>query len=287
MRGRTGPSSGTGRHVSVDLLDRYAASASNADGHGSWWAVEAHLETCAPCRDRLRDVVELRSPSTTLLLERVREELGAEVDRSPRLARRRLWNRLPRGTWWAAPAVLQRLGMTVLVVAVALLLDLADGAARGRAPSLVLLLAPVAPLVGVAAVWARGLDPAHEVVQATARAGLDLVLRRTLAVLTVVVPVLALAGWVVGMSPARWLLPCLAFTAGALVLGERFGLHRAATGLVLAWTAGVVAPSLVVSRSPDLLTTASLPAWSVAFVVVLVVLVARRGAAYTSMRSSR
>jgi hypothetical protein len=287
MSGNAGPASDPLRHVPAALLDRYAASESEAGRHGSWWVVEAHLETCALCRERLREVVDRRSPATARLLERVRLDLAAEVDRSPRMATRpRLWNRLPRGTWWAAPAVLQRLGMTVLVVAVALLLDLVDGAAHGRFPSLVLLLAPVAPLLGVAAVWARGLDPAHELVQASPRAGLDLVLRRTLAVLTVVVPVLALAGWVVGTSPARWLLPCLAFTAGALVLGERFGLHRAATGLVLVWTAGVVAPSLAVARPPDLLAAASLPAWSVAFAVVVIVLVARRGA-YTSLRSSR
>ena len=50
-----------------------------------------------------------------------------------------------------------------------------------------------------------------------------------------VISVLVVGGWLVGVSPARWLLPCLAFTAGALALGEVVGLQRASTGLALGW----------------------------------------------------
>ncbi len=122
-------------------------------------------------------------------------------------------------------------------------------AAARLLPSLVLLVAPVAPLLGVAAVWSAGLDPAHELVVASPRAGLYMVLRRTLAVLVVVIPALTVAGWLAGASPARWLLPCLAFTAGALALGELIGLRWAAGGLALAWTAGVIAPSVLAART--------------------------------------
>ena len=122
-----------------------------------------------------------------------------------------------------------------------------------------LLVAPVAPLLGVAAVWSAGLDPAHELVVASPRAGLYLVLRRTLAVLVVVIPALTVAGWLAGASPARWLLPCLAFTAGALALGELIGLRRAAAALALAWTAGVITPSVLTARTPVVLEPASLP----------------------------
>ena len=174
--------------------------------------------------------------------------------------------------------------MTVLVVLAAVGLDLADGA--GRYPSLVLLLAPVAPLLGVAAAWSRGLDPAHELVTAGPRAGLDLVLRRTVAVLAVVIPALAVAGWLVGASPARWLLPCLAFTVGALALGEVVGLHRAASGLALAWAVVVVGPSLLLAWPPVLLAPASLPGWAAATAVAAVVLVVRRHA-YTGLASGR
>lgn len=269
-------------HIPADLFDRYVAG--DARATETWWAVEVHLESCAACRDRLGEVVARHSPATAALVERVRETVFAEVGRAAQMAPRR---RLPG--WarrWVAPALLPRLVMTVLVVAAAVALDLADGADTGRYPSLVLLLAPVAPLVGVAAAWSRGLDPAHEVVVASARAGLDLVLRRTAGVLAVVIPVLAGAGWLVGASPARWLLPCLAFTTGALALGEVVGLHRAASGLALAWTVAVVGPSLAVARPPVLLAPASLPGWAAVTAAVAVLLVARRRT-YTELPSGR
>jgi hypothetical protein len=270
-------------HVPSGLLERYVAGGAGL-GADTVWAVEVHLEGCGGCRDRLREVVARRSPATTLLLERVREGLDAAVARSPRMPARRRW--LPgRTLWLAAPALLPRLGMTVLVVLAAVGLDLAD-AATDRYPSLVLLLAPVAPLLGVAAAWSRGLDPAHELVVASARAGLELVLRRTAAVLAVVIPALGVAGWLVGASPARWLLPSLAFTVGALALGEVVGLHRAATGLALGWAAVVAGPSLLAARPPVLLAAASLPGWAAVTAAVAVVVVVRRRA-YTGLASGR
>jgi hypothetical protein len=179
---------------------------------------------------------------------------------------------------WIAPTVLRYVAMTVLMVLVAVLFDLAARAGGDRLPSLVLLLAPVAPLLGVASVWTRGTDAAHELVAATPRAGLYLVLRRTLAVLVVVVPALAAAGWIVGASPARWLVPCLAFTVSALALGEFVGVPRAAAGLALLWAAAVVAPSVVTARLPVVLEPASLPGWAGITVAVGVVLVIRRHA---------
>jgi hypothetical protein len=268
-------------HVSIEVLERYAAG--EPDAPDVWWAVEAHLESCAPCRSLLADAVARRSPATAQLVARVHETLLVEVARSPRMPVRWLAR---RRSWWAVPTLLPRLGMTLLVVLVAVGLDLTNNAAGGRFPSLVLLLAPVLPLFAVAAAWSRGLDPAYELVVASPRAGLDLVLRRTVAALAVVIPLLAGAGWVVGASPARWLLPCLAFTVGALALGELVGLHRAATGLALAWAAAVVAPSLIAERSPALLAATSLPGWAVVTGVVVVVLVLRRHA-YTGLASGR
>jgi hypothetical protein len=275
---------GAGGHVTTGLLERYALGGAGL-GADAVWAVEAHLEACGGCRHRLGEAVTRQSPDTVALLERVRAGLAAGVARSPRMPARRL-PRLPgRALWWAPPALLPRVGMTVLVVLAALGLDVADGAA-GRWPSLVLLLAPVAPLLGVAAAWSRGLDPAYELVVASPRAGLWMVLRRTLAVLAVVIPTLTLVGWVVGASPARWLLPCLALTVGALALGELVGLYRASIGLALGWAAVVVAPSLVTAQPPALLAATSLPGWAAATVVVAMVLVLRRGA-YTGLASGR
>ncbi|HEY8475140.1 MAG TPA: hypothetical protein VIL37_21315 [Natronosporangium sp.] len=267
----------TGAHISPPLLARYAAGGSGpAD---LWWAVEAHLETCGECRDRLGEAVTRHSPATAALVETVRVALA---DRLPQPATRPARHR--RLARWAAPAMLPRLAATGLVVLAALGLDLADS--TGRFPSLVLLLAPVVPLLPVAAAWSRGLDPAYELVIASPRAGLELVLRRTAAALLVVIPMLAGAGVLAGASPARWLLPCLAFTAGALALGELVGLYRAATALALGWAAVVVAPSLVRARVPVLLEPAVWPGWAAAVVVVGLVMVLRRRA-YAGLASAR
>ena len=265
-------------HVSTAALERYATDASGI-GADVLWAIEAHLETCARCRERLGDAVARRSPETVSLLAFVQANLSSEVARSPQMPARRLPRRVSR---WAPPGLWPRLAMTLLVVGAALGLDLAGS--TQAFPSLVLLVAPVAPLLGVAAVWSIGLDPAHELVIASPRAGLWMVLRRTLAVLVVVIPALTVAGWLVGASPARWLLPCLAFTAGALALGELIGLRWAAAALALMWTAGVITPSVLTARTSMLLEPASIPYWAGLVAVIAVALVLRRDA-YTGLRS--
>jgi hypothetical protein len=268
-------------HLPERLLERYAAGAAATGTEQAAWTVEAHLEGCAACRRALADVVERSSPQMTALLRQVEARLTEEVRRSSPMPVRGRGLVGRAGRWarsWTAPAMLPRVLMTVLVVAAAVLLDVVDEAVDGRFPSLVLLVAPVAPLAGVSAAWSRGLDPAYEVVAASSRAGLDLVLRRTLAVLTVVIPALAVAGVVVGVSPARWLLPCLAFTVGALALGEVVGLRQAARGLAVAWAVAVVGPSLWLDRAPVVLDPVARPAWLAVLVSVAALLVVRRRA---------
>jgi hypothetical protein len=265
-------------HVATSRLERYATGGAGL-GADSLWAVEAHLERCAPCRERLGEAVARCSPETMSLLALVQANLATEVARSPRMPARRSPRWLSR---WTPPGFWSRLAMTMLVLGAALGLDLVDG--TRLLPSLVLLVAPVAPLLGVAAVWSAGVDAAHEVVLASPRAGLYLVLRRTLAVLVVVIPALTVAGWLAGASPVRWLLPCLAFTSAALALGELIGLRRAAGALALVWTAGVIAPSVLTARTPLLLEPASLPYWAGLITVIAIALVLRRHA-YTGLRS--
>ncbi|HET8642427.1 MAG TPA: zf-HC2 domain-containing protein [Pseudonocardiaceae bacterium] len=260
-------------HVSMALLERYATGGQGIAAD-TLWAVEAHLEGCAPCRERLGEAVVRRSPEATALLAAVRAKLATEVASSPQMpaqATRRVGRWVPPGIW-------PRLAMTIVVIAAALVLDLLGGG------QFVLLVAPVVPLLGVAAVWSAGLDPAHELVVASPRAGLFMVLRRTLAVLLVVIPALTVAGALAGASPARWLLPCLVFTAGALALGELIGLRWAASALALVWTAGVIAPSVLAARAPLILEPVSLPYWAGLLAVIAVALVLRRDA-YTGLRS--
>jgi hypothetical protein len=105
---------------------------------------------------------------------------------------------------WAAPAALPWLAMTIVVPVVATLLDLVARRLHTTAPPVLLLLAPVVPVLGVAASWTRRLDPMGELVCSTARSGLALALRRTIAVLVTVIPVLGIAGVVTGAGPVRW-----------------------------------------------------------------------------------
>jgi hypothetical protein len=229
-------------HIATDVIGRYARGDAPI-GADALCAVEAHLETCAVCREVVAERVA-HLPETASLLARVGAQL-AHLEHVPQMPAVRFPRRVGR---WAPPGLWPRLAMTLLVIAAAVGLDLTGDSTLPT--SLVLLVAPVAPLLGVAAVWSAGVDPAHELVVASPRAGLALVLRRTLAVLVVVIPALTVAGWLSGATPARWLLPSLAFTAGALALGEIVGLRLAAGVLATLWTAAVIAPTVVAARAP-------------------------------------
>jgi hypothetical protein len=253
-------------HASPTLLRRYADGDPTLAADAVW-AVEVHLESCADCREQLA----AEAPAVAPLVDQVWAAI--ELDTVPVPPKRMRWL-----ATWATPAMVPWLAMTILVAVIALVADRMVSAAY---PSITLLLAPVAPVAGVAAAWAKGLDPAHELVAATPRAGLYLVLRRTVAVLVVVIPLMAVATWT---SPARWLLPCLAFTVATLALGGFFGLRRAATGLVTVWVGFVVGPSLLAQRTPALLEPAALGLWA-AVLVAGAVVVRLRATVYTQLES--
>jgi hypothetical protein len=263
-------------HASTASLTAYAAGDPALDDTTAW-AVEAHLEGCAACRARLAD---LPSPGLPSLLEDVQVRIDRGVRQGPQPTRRHAWRR--RAHRWSAWAFLPWAGLTFAAVLTAFLLD----RAFPERPSLVLLLAPVAPLAGLAVAWSQRSDPAWEVVAGTARAGFELLLRRTLVVLATVIPPLALAGSYLGTSPARWLLPCLTFTAMTLLLGGRIGVARAAAVLAGAWLLVVAAPAILTARLPVLIQPASLPGW-LAVTVVVTVLALLRGLSLQSGKAKR
>ncbi|PWW66735.1 zf-HC2 domain-containing protein [Actinokineospora spheciospongiae] len=262
-------------HAPADLISRYATGATlPAD---RLWALEAHLETCGTCRLRLADAAP---PPVTALTESVWATLDpvtrdpAAVPRAPgaweeadgekaargaasgeQVAGGVAWRRRVvvrrRFSRWAVPSLVPWLAMAVFVVSGALLLDLI--APGDSAPSLLLLVAPVVPVLGVAGAWSRYLDPAHDLVASTARAGLEMVLRRTFAVLLAVLPALFAGGRVTGASPAYWLLPSLAVTAVALALGSVIGVRLAARVTVGLWVVLVIGPAVVLGGVPVVL----------------------------------
>lgn len=237
------------------------------------WVVEAHLETCGECRAQLAEIAERRVPRVPALLDQVWSALDAAATGEPAPSGFRLVRLLRR---WAPPAQRPWLVMSAVVVLAAFLIDLLSRTAH--TVPLVLLFAPVTPLFGVAASWSRTLDPMSELTASSPRAGLELVLRRTVAVLVVIIPLVALTGGVDGVSIAVCLVPCLAFTVSALALGTVLGVRRAAAVLGVAWVGASIVPALATSSLPAQLSVASLPWWGAGAVLAVVVVVVRRGA---------
>ncbi|MDH6114205.1 hypothetical protein P3T36_000606 [Kitasatospora sp. MAP12-15] len=262
-------------HASRRLIDDYARGDTELAAD-TVWALEAHLETCAPCRGRLAASVATEAPGLAALVDTVRVSLGPQLDAAVPMPSRRY-----RPQWvsaWLTPVMAPWLAMIVVVVLLALLLDAGSSAALGAA-SAELLIAPVLPLCGVAVSWSRGLDPAYELTASTARAGLPLLLRRTTSVLAVVLPVLLVEGWLTGaMTAAQWLLPSLAFTSTALALGSVIGVTRAAIALVAVWGVVVAAPAWFTGRIPIALRPDQLPLWGLLFALGIGAVTARRNA---------
>ncbi|KAF4405478.1 MULTISPECIES: zf-HC2 domain-containing protein [Streptomyces] len=268
-------------HASARLVHDYARGGTGMAAD-ELWALEAHLEACGICRERLAAAVATEAPEITALLGAVRSDLDSRLDAAapaPKRLRRRA--RLPR---WATPVMVPWLAMTAGLTLIALLLDFLNPDFGEVSP--VLLLAPALPLAGVAAAWSPGLDPAHELTSSAPRAGLYLLLRRTASVLTVLVPVLFAGGRLTGVTVAEWLLPTLAFTVAALALGGAIGVGRAAVVLGAVWAAVILAPALATQRTPLALRPDQLPAWALLLALGAGIVIARRGA-YSVLRNPR
>ncbi|MFI5960238.1 hypothetical protein [Cryptosporangium sp. NPDC051539] len=248
-------------HPTDAVLTRYATGGQGLDDV-ALWSIETHLDTCADCRARLTV-----GPETEAVLSRVATAMNDEIGTTAP-ARYRRHQAVQRR--WFTFMLLPWLVMTLAVLACAVILD----AAESSLPSLVLLVAPIAPLPGVAVAWSRKTDPAWELITTTPAAGLAMVLRRTLVVLVVVVPALLVAG--AGDPLGLILLPSLAFTAAAIALGALVGVRRAAIALGSAWTLAVLFPSVLTESPSPLLRPDSTAVWALA-VVVAAAVAARSG----------
>lgn len=262
-------------HAPDDLLDRYVASAEPELLAATAWSVEAHLDGCASCRARLA-ARAARQPELDALLVEVDARLIGLLDAEP--PRRGASSSLRaallrRGSWLPAGRTLPWLCASLLVLLAALAADLGAGASE---PGLVLVVAPVLPLIGVGASWGRLTDPMHELMATVPVAGLALVLRRTFVVLVIVLPVAALAGELTGASPARWLLPALALTTGSLALGTRLGVTAATFSVGVAWCVAVVVPAFANATDPGVLQASWLPVWAAVSIASAGLLAARR-----------
>lgn len=254
-------------HAAEAALLAYAHEASS---DVESWSVETHLVGCRLCRDRVNvavgttelaravcahkgRVLSLVSPQThDHALSPLRDSstahaASADVEPGPRHTRhlaivsRTLLGRTP---WFVAITL-----VTVLTVLLDLFWRQFAPGTTWRLDSIVLLVGPVLPLAGVAFVCSTSTDPCAEVVLSTPSAGLRMVLWRTLSVLVVALPLIAVLGATSGsVTAGALLLPTLAMTVGTLALGTRVGLDVAAAFVGGAWLVVVVLPSLALTR---------------------------------------
>lgn len=262
-------------HVSEELAGRYAAgSVPETDA----WSVEKHVEACGGCAARLSAAVRAR-PEAGAALDAVRAGVlaavvadgitaeGASAREPAHGARRRspgAATRTGRLLWAAGPALRGPWLLALVLVAVGAV-ALAHGAGAGAGEAvrpLLLVVAPVLPLAGVALSYGRHADPMHEITAATPSGGVRLLLTRTAAVLAVSIPALTLAGAALPASAGRpgaaaWLLPGLAMTLAALALGSYVGCRTGATSVAVAWAAAVVLPAFAASPPASVAAAAS------------------------------
>lgn len=294
----------TGWHAPETLIARYAdGSLPDADA----WSLEKHLESCASCAGRVSGAV--RATAAEAVLADVRDAVLAAATPSPAEATPQDLRdavlaaatptpaeapplRTPRLLWAAAPAVRGAWLPAVLLVALGAVL-LAHVAGFSGARPLLLAVAPVVPVAGVALSYGRHADPLHELAASTPSAGLRLVLTRTAVVLAVSLPLLTLAGLVLpspgAPGAAAWLLPGLTLTLAALALGGWLGLRTATAVTGGGWLCAVLAPALaapdgaVARHLSDQLSAyvggaATQGGWAAAAALCAVLLAARRTA---------
>lgn len=222
-------------HAGDDVLAGYAAGQVTAAVAAS---TEAHLTTCATCRERLASAVPARRLDDIWLavddrvdvlslpwFERLLVRAGMGEDTARLLA--------------ATPSLsapwLGSIAAAVLFVALA-----ADASTRGLFAFLT--LAPMLPVAGVAAAYGRHADPAYEIGVASPYSMLRLLLLRTITVVATTIVLTGLGGLVLadrGSTAAAWLLPAAALSTATLLLSARVTPVWAGAAVLGTWVVGV------------------------------------------------
>ncbi|MGH2595366.1 MAG: sensor histidine kinase [Actinomycetota bacterium] len=113
--------------------------------------------------------------------------------------------------------------------------------------SIVLILAPVLPVAGVAAAYGPWADPMYQMTQATPLSGFRVLLLRSIAALlaaAVLVGLVAIALPHMGIAAVAWVLPALALCSSSLMLTTFMPLLRATVLVSGAWLTLAVMVSL-------------------------------------------
>jgi signal transduction histidine kinase len=177
--------------------------------------------------------------------------VAAPLDDAPRiervLARLRVPAIVPAVVGTTPSLALPWLGAAAALTLLAAVASLAEPTSSARA-TLILVLAPVIPLAGVAAAYGPWADPMFETVRSTPTSGFGVLLARTIAVVATCLPMLFLLGLVtptVGVAATAWLLPTVALALSALVVSTVTSLVRATVVVTGLWFASVVTAGIV------------------------------------------
>lgn len=207
-------------------------------------AIEAHLMICARCRAELADVTSWDDHGL-VNQQSVWDGVLERVDRPTRSITERLLGVLrvrPDTAKLLATTPALRLAWLAAVVFVAAF-AVASARADGDGPWMLLVIAPLLPVAGVATAYGPALDPTYEIGVAAPMSSLRLTLLRTLAVIATTMPLLAVAalvapggGWVV----FGWVLPSFALVAITLALSTAMSPEHAGVVVGAGWFVALV-----------------------------------------------
>jgi hypothetical protein len=226
-------------HADHDLLAAYVAGRLDPVNGAS---VEQHLDRCATCRTSIRPLVDEPALDRTwaTILEAVETQ---ELPVAARVARR-LGVSEPTSILLGATASLRTAWLSSAIVALAFAVAaalLSDGGAL--APFL--LVAPLIPVLGVAAAYGPHEDPLEALIVTAPYGRTRLILLRTCAVLVSVLPAAVALGLLVPgpwWLAVAWLGPAVALVPVMMALSSFVGPRVGAAVVTLAWSA-VVLPS--------------------------------------------
>ncbi len=227
----------TSWHAPRDLLAAYAEGRLDAVLGAS---LERHVETCCDCREAIEPLADLR------LLDDAWSGIRTRLESPPPTRAVRLAERvgLPEATGilLSAAASLRLAWLTGSVVALGFAL-LATLLAAGDALWPFLLVAPLVPVLGVAAAYGGAEEPFEALAVTTPYGRARLVLVRTLGVGVGTLPPAAVLGLFLpgpGWVAAAWLGPALAMVLVLLALAAYIGPWPAGATLALLWCGLVV-----------------------------------------------
>jgi hypothetical protein len=250
-------------------------------------SVEQHIERCEVCQQSVAAVSATMQETADLDLawQGIRDRIEPQPKRFTERALLRVGVSEENALVITGSTALVSawLGALVLVTAFSLF---ASGWEGERETRLFLMLAPLAPMAGVAAAYGSDENPVHELTLAAPYSKLRLLLMRTWAVLVVCVPLSVLAAiplqgpWWIAVA---WLLPALAFVSLTLAATTVASPHYAASAIGLVWVL-LTAPA-VVGREPfDVMSATAMVLYAVLAIAGLSIFAARIDSLATDWR---